>query len=169
MSAHFLVIGNRYLWTCSDTQTQAQTLSATHCNKLQHTATQCSPMQHTAAHCNTLQDTAINYSDTPKWQAGSALYHLPTNPSPPHNAHTATHCNTLQHTDILQHTAPYCNTLHHATNNLSSTHLLSRINMRTHQQREPQWNEQHTVTQCNTLQDTATHCNIGTRQQREAL
>jgi len=37
-------------------------LSATHCNTLQHTATHCNTLQHTATHCNTLQHTA-----TPVW------------------------------------------------------------------------------------------------------
>jgi len=85
---------------------RSESMTATHCNTLQHTATHCNTLQHTATHCSTLQHAAIhcntrvavhteNYSS--KWQ------------------NTATHCNTKQHkatqSNTKQHKATHCNTL----------------------------------------------------------
>jgi len=104
-------------------RTRFVTLTATHCNTLQHTATHCNILQHThlpvrrirscesntishsncdtlrhtATHCNTLQHTHLTVR-------GSCLCEANTFSHADWNEHTATHCNTLQLT------AMHCNT-----------------------------------------------------------
>jgi len=84
-----LYLFERALYLCKSTPMSPMSLAsltATHCNTLQHTATHCNALQRTATHCNTLQRTATHCNTL---------------------QHTATHCNTLQHT------ATHCNTLQH--------------------------------------------------------
>ena len=84
-------------------------ISATHCNTLQHTATHCNTLQHTATHCNTLQHTRCHPISVRLSQQHTATLSL---------QHAATHCNTLlatphQHVCLChtpQHTATHCNT-----------------------------------------------------------
>jgi len=102
-----------------------QSLTATHCNTLQHSATYSITLQHTAnpptlapaqpsiTRCNTIQHTATQCNTL---QHMTTLQHTakPTLPSPRSAIHQslpfiATHCNILQHTSTygitLQHTA----------------------------------------------------------------
>jgi len=129
------------------------TLTATHCNTLQHTATHCNTLQRTATHCNTLQhigqiylyrlvmpitlscDYSPNVLPNVRFPAKfppQKMFRVAVFPTTycVTLQHTAAHCNTLRHTatlcDTLQHTATHCNTL------------------------------QHTATHCNTPQHTAT-------------
>jgi len=80
-------------------------LTATHCNTLQHTAT---------LYCNTLQHT--HNPATPATGMLPVHSHCSTLP------HTATHCNTLlQHTATHTHTCNACN--RHAANTLWARRL----------------------------------------------
>jgi len=157
---------------------RCDTLTATHCNTLQHTAT-----RHTTTHNNTLQHTkAIEWVE----------FYVPLSLQ-----HTATHCNTLntthdntqqtqQHTathksdrvsrilcdiltathyNTLQHTATHCNTTHGNTQQhtraiewVELTVKLSLQHIATHCNTTHSNTQQHTATHSNTLQHTATHC-----------
>jgi len=70
------------------------TVTATHCNTLQHTATHCNTLQHTAKQLDTLRYTATHCNTL---------------------QHAATRCNTLQHAatrcNTLQHAVTRCNTI----------------------------------------------------------
>ena len=66
------------------------TVTATHCNTLQHTATQCITLQHTATCCNTMQYAATHCN---------TLQHI------------ATRCNTLHYTPNMCHDSSICLTL----------------------------------------------------------
>ena len=79
-------------------------LTATHCNRMQHTATHrdnLNSLQHTARHCNIAvqkQQHVLAGVHSCVFARCSTLLHTKS---------TATHCNTLQHT------ATHCNTLQH--------------------------------------------------------
>ena len=124
----------------------------THCNTLQHTATHCNTLQHTVTHCNTLQHNATRCNALQR---------------------TATHCNTLQRT------ATHCNTLQHTSRQdcckcptswaapwcCGSDILMSRMGMShvCYQQVTSHMSTQSYCkcpTHCNTLQLTATRCNM---------
>ena len=94
------------------------TLTAAHCNTLQHTVTYCNTLQHTVTLCSippiasrkgrTNQQHALHltttHCNTPQHNPGrrQERTHEPA-------TRTATYCNTLQHT------AAHCNTLQHTT------------------------------------------------------
>jgi len=126
--------------------------TATHCNTLQHTATHCDTLQHTAtycstrspviqiiaAHCNTLQYTATHCY--PKLNT---------------NTHCTAHCSVLQW-------AAYCSVLQWA----AIIHCYALLPKVKHQYTlhsaftcgsSDASALQHTATNCNTLQNTATH------------
>jgi len=136
---------------------------------LQHTATYCNTLQYTATRCDTL------------WLV--TLQHTATHYNTPQR--TATHCNTLQHCNILVIAADRprgytANTLQHA-----ATNFTSEISVCNHCEQTMWTYCQHIATHyntlqhrhicsdflridymnilpahCNTLQRTATHCNI---------
>ena len=121
----------------------------------------------TATHCNTLQHPATPYNTRGIQHIRFILYH--THNSQPHESLALSHCNTLQHTatqcNTLQHTATHCNTQQHtATHVVFSTLILFYIththtHTHTHTNHPRSLNHSRflTATQCNTLQHTATH------------
>ena len=132
--------------------TTAHTVTAQHCNTLQHTATRGNTLQHTATHCNTLQHTATHCN---------TLQH--TCRSEQHARKEAQHftiasqqaCETLQDRvasqlarlanaeaekamavaqlrlesekvyPTLQHIATNCNALHHSTTQCNTRHHIA--------------------------------------------
>ena len=90
-----------------------------HCNALQHTAmtaTYCNKHEHTATHCNTLQHLPLSTRSHSLVCSTRANLHAPLQHTATHGntlQHPATPCNTLQHSatlyNTLQPSAAYCN------------------------------------------------------------
>jgi len=139
--------------------------AATHCNTLQHAAAYCEALQHTAPYCSTLQHTAICGG----WRCAdvSAI---------PATQVSVTHFNTLKHTaTTLQLTVTRCNTLLYTATLDASTAdasagtatLLRQVpyaymgHTHTHTHTRIDWqNAREARLVCNTLQPTATYCNL---------
>jgi len=135
--------------------------AATHCNTLQHTATHCYT---TAAQCSTLQHTATQYNALQPKPGGAPGDVFP-NVS---RALRLAHCNTVQHTathcNTLQHTATRCNTLHH--NAAPLRHIATQYKALQPKPGGalgdvfPNVSGALKLAHYNTLQHTATHCNL---------
>jgi len=113
--------------------------AATHFSTLQHTATHCNTLQHTATHCNTWY-----FSVHSCWRYCSFRI-------------WGRHCNTLQH--AATHCNTHCNTLQHA---MFVGVFLLVVLLFSHTSEALQHTATHfkmNTAHCNTLQETATHCN----------
>jgi len=117
--------------SCRDMSVAQHT--ATHCNTLQHSATHCNTKRPCESPCNTLHDRRIHCA---KWMVSRNTLQ-----------HTATHCNTLQHT-TTQHTKSIWLTLQRIETQKNSLCLAASVP-------PTPW-----YTLYDTLQHTATHCNI---------
>jgi len=97
---------------------KSASLTATHCNTLQHTATHCNTLQHTATHCNTLQHTATHCNTLQQQNLRpSGLCWVACGRTSARETHERDGCaskNYLQkrltHGNTLQHAIMHCNT-----------------------------------------------------------
>jgi len=139
---HFSTLQHTYL---------PESISAAHCNTLQHTAAHCSTLQHTATHCNTLQRTAA-HCNTLQHTCLPAVYMCSTRTASHRWSSLVYH--TMQH--ALQHALQLTKEALKCT-----THCNTHCNTQVKPSRVPctrRTTLHGTTTLCNTLQRSATHC-----------
>jgi len=116
--------------------------TATHCNTLQYTATRCNILQHTATHCNTYKSlSALPHASYVHIHPPIFRTHSPTRP-PTHPA--------MKSKDEIPYSTP---SLPFCSLGLSPTYQISELTSLPTSTKPP------FLPYCNTLQQTATHCN----------
>ena len=132
--------------TCEDT---AGSRESDEGNTLQHTTTHCNTLQHTATHCTPLHRTATSMPYSTEDSGNNSEQPAGSRDGDEHNTlqPTAAHCNTLQHTRHV-----------HQKTQTTMVGKLQVVGTVT------------SVTHCDILRHTATHCNTHdafTRRQRQ--